>query len=104
MYFKPEERSKQGSFYSCLAANITKYARVQTAIPFLVGDRVTCNAAKVLGKYHAKQRYGRLFKEKELLGDVQRIDGKGRSVKYIVYFDEVATSKAFSALSIRRQC
>ena len=43
-----------------------------------------------------------LFKEKELLGDVQRIDGKGCSVKYIVYFDEVATSKAFSARSIRR--
>ncbi|KAL5491882.1 hypothetical protein EMCRGX_G017248 [Ephydatia muelleri] len=71
-------------------------------MPFLVGDRVTCNAAKVLGNKHAKQRYGRLFKEKELLGDVQRIDGKGRSVKYIVYFDEVATSKAFSARSIRR--
>ena len=29
--------------------------------------------------------------------------GKGRSVKYIVYFDEVATSKAFSTCSIRRQ-
>ena len=71
-------------------------------MPFLVGDRVTCNAAKVLGNKHAKQRYGRLFKEKELLGDVERIDGKGRSVKYIVYFDEVATSKAFSARSIRR--
>ena len=47
-------------------------------MPFLVGDRVTCNAAKVLGNEHAKQRYGRLFKEKELLGDVQRSDGKGR--------------------------
>ena len=43
LYFKPEERSKQGSFYSCLAANITKYApcSVQTAMPLLVGDRVT---------------------------------------------------------------
>ena len=49
-------------------------------MPFLVGDRVTCNAAKVLGNKHAKQRNGRLFKEKELLGDVQRMDGKGPSV------------------------
>ena len=48
--------------------NITKYAPfcVQTAMPFFVGDRVTCNAAKVLGNQHAKQRYGTLFKEKEL--------------------------------------
>ena len=30
---------------------------------------------------------------------MQRVEGKGRS---IVYFDEVATSKAFSARSIRR--
>ena len=52
-----------------------------------------------IGNKHAKQRNGRLFKEKELLGDVQRIDGKGRSVKY---FDELATSKAFSTRSIRR--
>ena len=49
-------------------------------MPFFVGDR---NAAKVLGKKHAKQRYGRLFKEKEHLGCVQRIEGKGRSIKYI---------------------
>ena len=33
---------------------------------------------------------------------MQRIDGKGRSVEYIVYFDEVATSKAVSTCSIRR--
>ena len=33
---------------------------------------------------------------------MQRIEGKGRSIKYIVYFDEVATSKAFSVRSIRR--
>ena len=39
---------------------------------------------------------------KELLGGVQRIEGKGRSIKYIVYFDEVTTSKAFSTRSIRR--
>ena len=71
-------------------------------MPFFVGDRVTSNAAKVLGNKHAKQRYGRLFKEKELLGCVQRIEGKGRCIKYIVYFDEVATSKAFSVRSIRR--
>ena len=71
-------------------------------MPFLVGDRVTCNAAKVLGNKHAKQRYGRLFNETKLLGGVQRINGKGRSVKCIIYFYEVATLKAFSARSIRR--
>ena len=72
---------------------------VQTAMPF-VGDR---NAAKVLGNRHAKQRYGTLFKEIELLVGVQRIEVKGRSVKYIVYFDDVTTSKVFSARSIRLQ-
>ena len=63
--FKPEKHSKQGSFYSCLAANITKYALfcVQTVMPFFVGDHVTYNATKVLGNKHAKQRYGRLFKD-----------------------------------------
>ena len=47
-------------------------------MPFLVDDHVICNAAKVLGDKHAKQKYmyGRLFKEKELLVDVQRIKGK----------------------------
>ena len=40
---------------------------------------------------------------KELLRGVQRIEGKGRSIKCIVYFDEVAASKAFSARSIRRR-
>ena len=75
---------------------------VQTVMPF-VGDHVTCNAAKVLGNRHAKQRYGTLFKEIELLVSVQRIEVKGRSVKYIVYFDEVTTSKVFSARSIRLQ-
>ena len=69
-------------------------------MPFLVGDRVTCNGAKVLGNKHAKQRYGRLFNETKLLGG--RINGKGRSVKCIIYFYEVATLKAFSARSIRR--
>ena len=54
-------------------------------MPFLVGDRVRCNAAKVLYRHQTcKAEVGRLFKEKELLGDVQRIDGKGPSVKYIV--------------------
>ena len=67
-----------------------------------VGDCVTCNAAKVLGNKHAKQRYGRLFNETKLLGGVLRIKGKGRSVKCIVYFYEVATLKAFSTSSIRR--
>ena len=43
------------------------------------------------------------FLRKELLVGVQRIEGKGRSVKYIVYFDEVATSKMFSSRRIRRQ-
>ena len=33
---------------------------------------------------------------------MQRVEGKGRSIKYIVYFDEVATLKAFSAHSIKR--
>ena len=33
---------------------------------------------------------------------MQRIEGKGCSIKYIVYIDEIATSKAFSARSIRR--
>ena len=47
--FKPEKRSKQGSFYSCLAANIIYNIRpfFQTAMPFFVGNRVTCNAAGV---------------------------------------------------------
>ena len=39
--------------------------------------------------------------KKKSSGCVQRIEafeGKGRSIKYIVYFDEVATSKAFSPL------
>ena len=49
-------------------------------MPFLVGDRVTCNGAKILGNKHAKQRYGRLFNETKLLGGVQRINGKGRSL------------------------
>ena len=71
-------------------------------MPFLVGDRVACNGAKILGNKHAKQRYGRLFNETKLLGGVQRINGKGRSVKRIIYFYEVATLKAFSARSIRR--
>ena len=71
-------------------------------MPFLVDNRVTCHAAKVLGEKRANLRYGRLFKEKELLVDVQRIEGKGRSIKYIVYFDEIATPKAFSTRSIRR--
>ena len=53
-------------------------------MPFFVGDHVTCNAAKVLGNKHAMQRYGT---EKELLGGVQRIEGKGHNVKYIVHFD-----------------
>ena len=38
----------------------------------------------------------------KLLGGVQRINGKGRSVKCIIYFYEVANLKAFSARSIRR--
>ena len=90
----------QGSFYRCSAPNITKYAPfcVQTAMPFFVGDRVTCNAATVLGNQHAKQRYGT-----QRTPGVRRIEGKGRSVKYIVYCDEVATSKVFSARRIRRQ-
>ena len=71
-------------------------------MPFLAGDRVTCNAAKVLGNKHAKQRYGRLFNETKLLGGVQRINGKGCSFKCIIFFNEVATLKAFSARSIRR--
>ena len=71
-------------------------------MPFLVDDRVTCNGAKILGNKHAKQRYGRLFNETKLLGGVQRINGKGRSVKCIIYFYEGATLKAFSARSIRR--
>ena len=43
------------------------------------------------------------LRKKNSFGGVQRIEGTGRSVKYIVYFDEVATSKVFSARSIRRQ-
>ena len=66
---------------------------VQTAMPFFVGDRVTCNAAMVLGNEHAKQRYGTLKNSSGVC--MQRIEGKGRSIKCIVYLNEVATSKVF---------
>ena len=46
-------------------------------MPFLVSDRVACNAAKVLEEKDAKQRYGRLFKEKELLGVCRELRIKG---------------------------
>ena len=60
-------------------------------------DACPWNAAKLLGENNAKQRYGRLFKRTDW-----GIEGKGCSIKSIVYFDEVATSNAFSACSIRR--
>ena len=48
-------------------------------MPFSVGDRVTCNAAKVLEKKkkRAKQRYGRPFKKKEILGVYRDLRVKG---------------------------
>ena len=68
---------------------------------FSVGDRVVCSADKVLGNKPAKQRYGRLFR-KELQGVVQGTEGSGRSKKYVVCFDEVATTKAFSTRSLKQ--
>ena len=68
---------------------------------FSVGDRVVCSADKVLGNKPAKQRYGRLFR-KELQGVVQGTEGSGRSKKYVVCSDEVATTKAFSTRSLKQ--
>ena len=68
---------------------------------FSVGDRVVCSADKVLGNKPAKQRYGRLFR-KELQGVVQGTEGSGRSKKYVVCFDEVAITKAFSTRSLKQ--
>eukprot|EP00731_Ephydatia_muelleri_P017495 Em0010g593a len=68
---------------------------------FSVGDRVVCSADKVLGNKPAKQWYGRLFR-KELQGVVQGTEGSGRSKKYVVCFDEVATTKAFSTRSLKQ--
>ena len=89
LYFKPEERSKQGSFYRCLAANITKYAPFFVFKPHLVGDRVyTCNAAKVLPRRQTcKAEVWKAFKARELLGPAlemcRELREKGaRSVKY----------------------
>ena len=56
-----------------------------------VGDRVVCNADKVMGNKPAKQRYGRLFR-KELQGLVQGTEGSGRNKKYVVCFDAVTTT------------
>ena len=68
---------------------------------FSVGDRVVCSADKVLGNKPAKQRYRRLFR-KELQGVVQGTEGSGRSKKYVVCFDEVAITKAFSTRSLKQ--
>ena len=72
-------------------------------MPLSVGDRVSCSASKVLGKKPAKQRFGRLSTTKELYGIVQKPEGTGRSVKYVVYFSEVEVTKAFSSRSLKRQ-
>ncbi|KAL5506054.1 hypothetical protein EMCRGX_G007620 [Ephydatia muelleri] len=72
-------------------------------MPLSVGDRVSCSASKVLGKKPAKQRFGRLSTTKELYGIVQKPEGTGRSVKYVVYFSEVEVTKAFSSCSLKRQ-
>ena len=64
-----------------------------------VGDHVVCNADKVMGNKPAKQRYSKLFR-KELQGLVQGTEGSGRN-KYVVCFDEVTTTKAFSARSLK---
>ena len=74
-----------------MAANITKYAHfcVQTAMPFFVGDSVTCNAAKgYRGEKMLSRGMERFLRKKNSLGVCRsRIEGKGRSGKYIVYFD-----------------
>ena len=52
------------------------------AMAFSVGDRVVCNAEKVIGNKPAKQRYGRLFR-KEIQGLVHGMEGSGRNKKYM---------------------
>ena len=48
-------------------------------------------------------RFGRLSTTKELYGIIQKPEGTGRSVKYVVYFSEVEVTKAFSLRSLKRQ-
>ena len=50
-----------------------------------------------------QNRFGRLSTTKELYGIVQKPEGTGRSVKYVVYFSEVEVTKAFSSRSLKRQ-
>ena len=68
------------------------------AMAISVGDRVVCNADKVMGNKPAKQRYGRLFRKELQARSCSGNRGLAcvtRSM-WFACFDEVTTTKAFS--------
>ena len=91
---KTESKQGDNSIFPCLPYD-TRVIYAIAMVGFSVGDRVVCGADKVLGNKPAKQRYGRLFR-KALQGVVKGTEGSGHSKKYVVCFDEVTTTKAFS--------